>query len=240
VTALRFDDVWVDYPPVGRRRSTARRQHGLCGVSFALEGGELLAVIGANGAGKTTLLQTAAGVFPPTCGSVEVSGRVTSLVDLSAGFHRELTGRENVLLSAVITGFGRQRARALVDDIAAFSGLEPDVLDDPLWTYSAGMTIRLAFALVSHSEPDVLLVDEVLAVGDESFRRRCLQRMDELRGSGCGIVLATHDLVLVDDAADRVLLLDHGAIVAEGAPEYVIDLHARRSDAEPPPPANRE
>jgi ABC-type polysaccharide/polyol phosphate transport system ATPase subunit len=240
VIRVRFDDVWVDYPPVGRRRSTARRQHGLAGVSFALEAGELFGVIGPNGAGKTTLLQTAARIFPPTRGAVEIRGRAASLVDLSAGFHRELTGRENVLLSAVITGLGRRRAHSLLDDIADFSGLDPGVLNEPLWTYSAGMTIRLAFALVSHSEPDVLLVDEVLAVGDESFRRQCLQRMDELRASGCGILLATHDLVLVEDAADRVMLLDRGAIVAQGSPTEMIELHERRSSAEPPPPATRE
>jgi ABC-type polysaccharide/polyol phosphate transport system ATPase subunit len=181
-----------------------------------------MGVIGGNGSGKTTLLQTVAGVILPIEGEVRVGGRIASLVDLSAGFHRELTGEENLLIGGVLLGLPRSEVKERWDDIVAFTGLSPDVLRSPLRTYSAGMGLRLGFSLVVHSLPDVLLVDEVLAVGDEDFRAKCMARVREMQDGGCAVLLVSHDLDLVCDACDRATLLVQGQVEAEGAPEVVV------------------
>jgi ABC-type polysaccharide/polyol phosphate transport system ATPase subunit len=244
VTLLRFDGVSVEYP---RQRHAGHRRTALRSIDLEVHRGELLGVVGHNGSGKTTLLQAAAGVFPVTAGSICVNGRVASLVELSAGFHLELSGRENVLLGGVLLGMSRRSVGAAYAEIVAFSGLDEEVLDEPVRTYSAGMTIRLAFALAIHGRPDVVLVDEVLAVGDESFRRRCRDRMEELRELGSGLVFATHDLDLLRDDADRVAVLDHGRLVTVGPPAETLDAYVRSRDepglslssGEPPPPTSR-
>jgi lipopolysaccharide transport system ATP-binding protein len=197
-------------------------------VSLTVAPGRSLGVIGTNGSGKTTLLQVLAGVLRPTRGEVTVRGRVASLVDLSAGFHRDLTGRENVLVGGVLLGMSRAEVRARYDEIVAFSGLPADALDAPLSAYSAGMGLRLGFALVVHTDPDVLLVDEVLAVGDDHFRAQSLARVDELRAAGTALVLVSHDLGLVRARCDEVAVLERGELARVGSPEESVAYYRDR------------
>ena len=223
--AVELDDVWVGFKKRlrrGLRPKTRSQAWGLRGVSLRVAPGELVGVIGPNGSGKTTLLQSIAGVLHPTRGTVRTSGRVSSLIDLTAGFHRELTGRENLAVQAALLGLPTTTVRDRFDEIVAFSGLPEETLDAPLRTYSAGMGLRLGFALVAHAEPDVLVVDEVLAVGDEAFQHRCMRWLDHRRESGTAVVLVTHDLPVVEDHADRVLVLDRGETCFEGGAEEAV------------------
>jgi ABC-type polysaccharide/polyol phosphate transport system ATPase subunit len=229
-TALvEVEDLWVGYRRRirrGLRPKTLSQTWGLQGVNLRVAPGELVGVIGPNGSGKTTLLQSIVGVIHPTRGTVRTTGQVSSLIDLTAGFHRELSGRENLFVQAVLLGVPKARVEKSYDEIVAFSGLADDVLDAPFRTYSAGMGLRLGFSLVAFSEPDVLLVDEVLAVGDEAFEHRCLRWLEEQRGGGTAIVLVTHELGLVEEHADRVVVLDDGEIRFEGAaPDAVAWYH---------------
>ena len=223
--AVELDDVWVGFKKRIRRglRPKARGQTwGLSGVSMRVAPGELVGVIGPNGSGKTTLLQSIAGVLHPSRGSVRTTGRVSSLIDLTAGFHRELTGRENLAVQAALLGLPAETVGKQFDDIVAFSGLPEETLDAPLRTYSAGMGLRLGFALVAHSDPDVLVVDEVLAVGDEAFQHRCLRWLGRRREEGTAVVLVTHDLSLVEEHADRVIVLDRGELCFEGGTDEAV------------------
>lgn len=225
VGAVELDDVWVGFKKRlrrGLRPKTRSQTWGLRGVSLRVASGELVGVIGPNGSGKTTMLQSVAGVLYPTRGTVRTTGRVSSLIDLTAGFHRELTGRENLAVQSALLGLPSATVRDHFDDIVAFSGLDEETLDAPLRTYSAGMGLRLGFALVAHSAPDVLVVDEVLAVGDEAFQHRCLRWLDARREEGTAVVLVSHDLALVQDHADRVVVLDRGEVCFEGEAEEAV------------------
>ena len=184
-------------------------------VSFTVGTGELIGVIGRNGAGKTTLLRILARITAPTAGVARVRGRLSALLDVGTGFHDELTGRENVFLSGAILGMSRRDVRARFDEIAAFSGVER-FLDTPLKRYSAGMRLRLAFAVAAHLEPDVLVIDEALAVGDAEFQRRCLGRMEDLQRSGRTVVFVSHDLGAVGRLCERTLWLDQGRVRFDG------------------------
>ena len=216
-----------------RRRGHAMRW-ALRDVSFDLAAGELLAVVGANGSGKSTLLLCIAGVLEPTEGTIERRGAVGSLVDLTAGLHRELTGRENILISGVLNGMSREEVRRRFDEIVAFSGLDADAVESPLRTYSAGMGLRLAFSVIAHTGAPILVIDEVLAVGDEAFQARCLARVAELRADGVGVVLVSHELDLVAKVADRVGVLEGGRLTALG--DVTTGLaHYRPDPAELPP-----
>jgi lipopolysaccharide transport system ATP-binding protein len=203
-----------------------RRRHdlhwALKDISFHVDPEEAIGIVGSNGSGKTTLLQCLAGVLHPTSGRVVVSGRVSALVHLFAGFHRELTGRENLFVVGVLNGLTRQEVRDVTDEIIAFSGLDDEALDSPFRTYSAGMGIRLGFSVVAHTRPDVLLVDEVLAVGDEAFRLRCIERVRELRAGGCAVVVVSHDLDLITAQCTRAIWLDNGSIVRTGSVDEVL------------------
>jgi ABC-type polysaccharide/polyol phosphate transport system ATPase subunit len=230
-----IDGLWQGYRY--KTRHGARRRGAmhwvLRDVSLDAQAGELLAVIGGNGSGKTTLLQTVAGVLHPVKGRIVHAGRVSSLVDLSAGFHRELTGRENLLVGGVLLGLTRAEVRARAGDIAEFTGLSDDILDAPMRTYSAGMGLRLGFAIVAHSEPSVLLVDEVLAVGDEAFQHRCLERIAAMRESGCAVIMVSHDLELVGRNADRVAVLHAGELHFTGAPGQAVRHYLELTGGEP-------
>jgi ABC-type polysaccharide/polyol phosphate transport system ATPase subunit len=215
--AVVASSLWEAYRPRGGRGwRRGEPAWALRDVDLQVERGRCLGVVGGNGSGKTTLLQVIAGVLRPTRGEVAVRGRVASLVDLSAGFHRDLTGHENVLVGGVLLGLSRREVRERYDDIVRFSGLPADALDWPLSAYSAGMGLRLGFSLVVHTQPDVLLVDEVLAVGDAAFQHQCLQRVDELRAAGCAVIIVSHDLELVRDHCQEVGVLSAGELVALG------------------------
>jgi lipopolysaccharide transport system ATP-binding protein len=194
-------------------------------VSLTVDAGEALGIIGGNGSGKTTMLQTVAGVIAPTVGTVATAGRVSALVELSAGASRELSARENLQLQGVLLGMSRAELRARWDEIVAFTGLDDDVLAAPLRTLSQGMILRLGFSVIVHTNPAVLVVDEVLAVGDEAFQAQCIARVDSLRDDGCALVLVSHDLELVRRVCDRTALLQQGRLVAVGANEDVIARH---------------
>ncbi len=210
-----------------RKRGSYRDLWALKGVSLEVEEGEALAVIGPNGSGKSTLLKVLAGILPPDRGEVKVRGRVGSLLELGAGFHGDLTGRENIYLAGSILGLSRREISRKFDEIVAFSGLK-EFIDTPVRSYSSGMYVRLGFSVAVSLEPDVLLVDEILAVGDEEFQARCMEKMWSFRRQGRTMVLVTHDLQAAEKLADRAVLLMQGAVVAEGpVPEVAAAYHER-------------
>ena len=199
----------------GRARAQGRGFLGAAGRLVHGRHGELVGIIGRNGAGKTTLLRILARITAPTAGVARVRGRLSALLDVGTGFHDELTGRENVFLSGAILGMSRRDVRARFDEIAAFSGVER-FLDTPLKRYSAGMRLRLAFAVAAHLEPDVLVIDEALAVGDAEFQRRCIGRMEDLQRSGRTVVFVSHDLGAIGRLCERTLWLDQGRVAFDG------------------------
>ena len=196
----------------------------LSGVSFTVERGEAFGVIGSNGSGKSTLLKLLAGIAKPSSGRVVVDGRVAALIELGAGFHPEISGRENIFINGAVLGLTRRQIARRFDDIVAFSGLA-DFIDEPVKNYSSGMYVRLGFAVAIHTDPDILLVDEVLAVGDESFAHRCLHRIERFLAGGGTLVLVSHSLPLVEEYCRRVLWLDRGRVRMSGAPRRVIDAY---------------
>jgi ABC-type polysaccharide/polyol phosphate transport system ATPase subunit len=184
-------------------------------VSFSVAEGESLAIVGPNGAGKSTLLCLISGLAEPTRGSITVKGRVAALLALGAGFHPDLTGRENLLLNAALMGFSEKEARARQEEIIDFSGIR-DFIDEPLRTYSTGMGMRLAFSIAVNVEPEILIVDEVLAVGDQAFTAKCLARIREIRQKGCTFICVSHSAVLIQELCDRGIWLDSGEVVMQG------------------------
>ncbi len=208
-----------------------RRQHdpvyALQDISFTVEQGEAVGIIGANGSGKSTLLKLLAGVTVPSSGEVMIHGRVASLLELGAGFHPLLSGRENIYLNARILGMNHAEVDHVFDDIVRFSGIE-EFIDHPVNTYSSGMFVRLGFAVAVHANPDVFLVDEVLSVGDEEFQRKCRTRIGELREQGRTIVFVSHDLSIVNTLCSRVILLSKGHMVQRGTPRETIDFYLRQ------------
>jgi ABC-type polysaccharide/polyol phosphate transport system ATPase subunit len=193
-------------------------------VSFDVPRGSTFGVIGENGSGKSTLLKLVAGISKPSKGSLRVDGRVSALIELGAGFHPEISGRENVVINGIMLGLSRREVEARFDEIVAFAELE-DFIDAPVKTYSSGMYMRLGFAVAIHVEPDVLLIDEVLAVGDEAFTRKCLDKISEFHRRGKTIVFVTHTLGLVAKMCDDVLWLRHGRIADRGDPQRVVDAY---------------
>src|SRR5262245_12606786 len=210
----------------GRRRYH-REFWALRDVSFEVESGRTLGIVGMNGSGKSTLLQIIAGIVQPTMGWVAVQGRVASLLELGAGFNPEFTGRENVLMQAAIMGFPREETPALLPRIEAFAEIGP-FIDQPVKTYSSGMFVRLAFAAAINVDPEILIVDEALAVGDALFQARCFAKFREFKERGITIIFITHDLNLVTTHCDQSLLLDQGTLVARGLPKPVVDEYNRR------------
>ena len=204
-----------------RGRKTLYREHwALRNVSFQVRRGQMVGVIGRNGSGKSTLLQLVAGVLSPTEGRVESVGRIAALLELGAGFHPEFSGRDNVFLNAQILGLARAQVAARFDEIADFADIG-DAIDQPVKTYSSGMVVRLAFAVAAHVEPDILIVDEALAVGDLSFQARCLDRIKTLRDSGVSTLFVTHDLGTFQALCDYGYLLDDGTLMSEGEPDHL-------------------
>ena len=196
-------------------------------VTFEVHEGEVFGVIGQNGSGKSTLLKCMAGILQPNAGTVKVTRRMGALLELGAGFHPELTGRENIFLNAAILGMARKEIAVRFDDIVDFSGLHT-FIDQPVKTYSSGMYVRLAFAVAINVDPQLLIVDEILAVGDVSFQRRCMEKFVEFRNEGRTIVLVTHDLVSVKNLCDRAIWLEHGKVVNQGDPAELVDTYTER------------
>lgn len=209
----------------------ARRKEGtrwaLRDVSFEIARGECVALIGHNGAGKSVLLRVLARVTRPTIGEADLYGSVGAVLDAGVGFNRELTGRENIFLQGAILGIKKRELARHFDAIVAFSGME-DFLEQPLKSYSNGMQVRLAFAVAAHLEPEIILMDEVLAVADEDFIRACVQKLGELKNEGRTILLASHDLPLLSQVCTRALWLERGRVVGDGAIEEITEhYHAR-------------
>jgi ABC-type polysaccharide/polyol phosphate transport system ATPase subunit len=200
---------------VARRGSRATEVVALRDVSFLVEPGSAVGLVGRNGSGKTTLLRLLSGIIRPTSGHVEVGGRVGSLLELGAGFHPDLTGRENVFLNGSIHGLKRAYIREQLDEIVAFAGLE-EFIDLPVRTYSSGMYMRLGFAIAAHIDADLLLLDEVFAVGDEQFQRKCFGKIFEFKQRGGTIVFVSHDAAAVERLCDRAILLRNGAVEFDG------------------------
>jgi ABC-2 type transport system ATP-binding protein len=197
-------------------------------VSFRVVHGESLAVIGPNGAGKSTLLQSLAGIITPSEGSIEVRGQVSSLLTLGAGFDQELTGRENILLAGAFLGIDHAHMAGRLEGIIAFADIG-QFIDAPIKTYSSGMRARLGFSIATSVDPDILLLDEVLATGDQTFRTKSKARVLELARAAKAIVLVTHDMNWVTEFCNRAMLIEKGHVVAEGAPEEIVAIHQDHS-----------
>ncbi len=206
-------------------------------VNFSVHHGEAFGIVGGNGSGKSTLLKTVAGILKPTHGKVVVDGRVAALIELGAGFHPEISGRENIFINGAVLGLPKKEIERRYDSIVEFSGLA-DFIEEPVKNYSSGMYVRLGFAVAIHTDPDVLLVDEVLAVGDEAFAHRCLGRIEEFLAKGRTLLLVSHSLALVEEYCDRVLWMDRGRSRLVGSPRRVIDAY-RQAVAEEEGKAHR-
>jgi lipopolysaccharide transport system ATP-binding protein len=215
-----FQELFLSF--IRRERPAAEKYWALRDVSFEIDPGEVVGIVGANGVGKSTILKLMSRIIEPTSGQIRVEGQIGALLELGAGFHPDLTGRENIYLNGSILGFNRAYMDRIFDDIVDFSEMER-FIDVPVKHYSSGMYMRLAFSIAIHAEPDILLVDEVLAVGDQSFQYRCLDRISEMKRQGVTIVLVTHSMDMVRDMCSRAIWLDEGLIQAEGAVEQVLE-----------------
>jgi lipopolysaccharide transport system ATP-binding protein len=222
---VAIEDVWKQYRLSTRRNATTfwALQH----VSLEVLRGASVGVIGRNGAGKSTLLKLLAGITAPTRGRIVIHGRVAALIEVGSGFHPELTGRENVFLSGAILGMRRREIAEKLERIVEFAGVQ-QFIDTPVKWYSSGMYVRLGFAVAAHMEPDILLVDEVLAVGDAEFQVKCLQRIQELKRQGTTCLFISHDLTAVERLCDSAVLLEAGTIAATGLPTDVVASYHRR------------
>jgi len=204
--------------------------YALRDVSFRVRAGDSLGIMGANGAGKSTLLSIISGIRYPDTGSVTVNGSVAALLELGSGFHFDLTGRENVTLNASLLGLSRKQVNERFDSIVEFSELE-NFIDEPLRTYSTGMVMRLAFSVAVNTNPDVLIIDEVLAVGDQQFQTKCIKKIYELKAAGHTLICVSHSGALIGTLCDTALLLDHGRVVAQGSVRDVVRVYNERGAA---------
>ncbi len=242
MNAIEVRDVRKTYRRYGRRKSfgtlksailtgrvardlkEADAFEALKDVSFEVPAGKTFGLVGRNGSGKSTMLKLIAGIGRPTSGDVKVNGRVSALIELGAGFHPEISGRDNVFINGMMLGLSKREVADRFDEIVAFAELE-DFIDEPVKTYSSGMYMRLGFSVAINVDPDVLLVDEVLAVGDEAFTHKCLDKFADFRRRGRTVLLVTHSLDMVTRFCDEALWLDHGVVRAQGDPRRVIDAY---------------
>jgi len=241
--AITLQNVWKNYRLWGRRSQFATLKSALLkrdirlspessivavkNVSFAVERGEAFGIVGRNGSGKSTLLKLISGILKPTSGRVIVGGRVAALIELGAGFHPEITGRENIYINGMMLGLSRREIEQRFDRIVEFAGIG-EFLEEPVKTYSSGMYVRLGFAVAVHVDPDILLIDEVLAVGDEEFSQKCIAKIQEMKYRGVTLVFVTHQLDQVRNLCDRAVWIDHGEIAAVGDPMRVVDAYLQQ------------
>ena len=209
-----------------RHREYHRKFYALNSISFDVKKGETVGIIGTNGSGKSTILKIITGVLSPTSGTVEVEGNISALLELGAGFNSEYTGIENIYMNGTMMGFSRKEMEARLQDILDFADIG-DFVYQPGKTYSSGMFVRLAFALAINVEPEILIVDEALSVGDVFFQSKCYRRMEEIRKKGTTILMVTHDMGSIIKYCDKVVLLNRGNFVAEGAPGHMVDLYKK-------------
>ncbi|MCH8814215.1 MAG: ABC transporter ATP-binding protein [Chloroflexi bacterium] len=209
-------------PRFFRKKGFAEPFYALRDISFSIGRGEVAGIVGRNGSGKSTILKLIAGVTAPTEGEVRVLGRVSPLIELGAGFHPDLTGRENIKMNASILGMTARETAERFDDIVDFAELW-EFVDTPVKRYSSGMYMRLGFAVAIYSNPEILLVDEVLSVGDAYFQDKCLAKMDEFKKSGVSIVVVSHSMELVTEFCDRVMLIDGGHLIGDGPPSEIVE-----------------
>jgi len=208
--------------------SNARRPFvALDRVDLRVKRGESLGIIGPNGSGKSTTLRVMSGITPPTSGVVTINGRVSALLELGSGFHPQISGRENAILNAVLLGLTLAEARDVLPRVIEFSELG-DFIDQPMRTYSSGMFFRLGFAVAVHVRPEILLIDEVLAVGDAEFQKKCMDHIHGLRAQGVTLVLVTHDMLSLPKFCDRAILLERGSVTDEGTPQQVVHNYLSR------------
>lgn len=243
MTAIRFESVSKSYPRYGHVlqglkasllnwRATVRsfrqpRFQALDNVSFVIERGEAVGILGDNGSGKSTTLALIAGVLKPQQGVVDVQGRVCPLLALGAGFHYDLSGRENIMLNAVLLGLTRRQIAQRMDRIIAFSELEK-FLEEPIRTYSSGMVARLGFSIAAHLDPDILLIDEILSVGDIGFQAKCFEAMKAIKAKGTTIVLVSHSLMDVRRLCDRAMWLEHGKLIEQGPADRIVTRYEKK------------
>jgi ABC-type polysaccharide/polyol phosphate transport system ATPase subunit len=214
----RPDTLREAFAHVFRNRTSYYNFEALKGVSFAVQDGEVLGIIGRNGSGKSTILKIMAGVYRPTAGLVKINGKVAALIELGAGFHPDLTGRENIVLNGLLLGLSKREIQSREEQILEFAELG-EFIDSPVKQYSSGMFMRLGFAVATEVNPDILLVDEILAVGDEAFQRKCLARIEDFRRRGKTIIFVSHDVQSVCKLCTRTLLVGEGLILFDGPPE---------------------
>jgi len=208
-------------------------------VTFQVGRGEALGIVGPNGSGKSTALKILSGILKPTSGTMRVNGRISALIEVGAGFHPDLTGRENIYLNGAILGMSKWEIQQKLDAIIDFSGI-PDFIDTPVKRYSSGMYARLGFSIAAHVEPEILLVDEVLSVGDFTFQGRCIQKMQEILKNGTTVIFVSHNMESVLSLCDRAILLVNGQVTKEGEPGEVIAEYCRVGGIWVPPLSDRK
>lgn len=201
-------------------------------VSLEVSCGQMVGVIGRNGSGKSTLLKIIAGVYKPTAGRVHIEGTLAPLIELGAGFHHELTGRENILLNGLLMGYSKEEMQRREDSIIEFAEVG-EFIDAPVKQYSSGMHMRLAFAVATEVDPDILIIDEILAVGDASFQKKCFARIRSFREAGKTILFVTHNMQQIVDNCDHAILLEHGAVIASGDAAEVVERYHALWSSEP-------
>jgi ABC-type polysaccharide/polyol phosphate transport system ATPase subunit len=236
VTRIRFENVTQRFRVIRERPDTLRevfarlfsrrRQYhpfeALKNLSFRVEDGEVLGIVGRNGSGKSTTLKLIAGVYRPTAGNTSIYGKVAALIELGAGFHGDLTGRENITINGLMLGLSRCRIREREQRIIEFAELG-EFIDSPVKQYSSGMFMRLGFGIAVEVDPDILLIDEILSVGDAAFQKKCMERIEEFQRRGKTIVYVSHAMESVKRLCTRAILLHEGALIADGKPDYIYD-----------------
>lgn len=214
----RPDTLREAFAHIFKNRTSYYNFEALKGITFGVNDREVLGIIGRNGSGKSTILKIMAGVYRPTAGMVKVKGKVAALIELGAGFHPDLTGRENILLNGLLLGLSKREIRSREEQILEFAELG-EFIDSPVKQYSSGMFMRLGFAIATEVDPDILLIDEILAVGDESFQQKCTTRIDDFRRRGKTIIFVSHDLGSVRRLCTRILVIADGLLLFDGAPD---------------------